>query len=87
MNEVTRRGFVVQASVAGAAAAAGAAGAVVLGDETRRPTGVLPDNLVVHVRDVATSEVAVLAGTTEIVYRDEKLVTSLLNALAKSAGS
>jgi hypothetical protein len=84
MTEVTRRGFVVQASVAGAAAAAGAAAMPLLDAGGTRPAGVLPETLVLHVRDLATSEVAILADTEEVVYRDEKLVTSLLQAFARA---
>jgi hypothetical protein len=86
MTEVSRRGFMVQATMLGAAAAAGATASSMLTSDLRRPD-VLPDSLVLHVRDLETAEVAILAGTEEIVYRDAALVGSLLDAFARMTGS
>jgi len=43
-------------------------------------TGVA-ENLIAHVRDVATGEVSLMVGTQEIVYRDPELVARLLRAV------
>ena len=39
--------------------------------------------MVVHVRDLATAEVAMMVGTQEVIYRDPELVSRLV----KTAGS
>ncbi len=36
------------------------------------------EQLIVHVRDVASGEISVMAGTSEVVYRDADLVGRLL---------
>lgn len=89
MTEVSRRGFVVQATMVGAAgavaAAAGMASAPLMAPALRRPE-VLPESLVLHVRDLEAAEVAILVGSEEIVYRDSALVASLLDAFARKSG-
>jgi len=85
MTEVSRRGFMLQATVVGAAAATGATATSMLTPALRRPD-VLPDSLLLHVRDLETGEVAILAGTKEVVYRDVALVDSLLDAFARMTG-
>lgn len=40
----------------------------------------LGDTLMLHVRNVATGEVALLAGTGEVIFRDRELVKRLLRA-------
>jgi hypothetical protein len=88
VNEVSRRGFIVQASVVGAAAAAGGLAALpTLSSERRVGSGPAPESLVLHVRNIETAEVALLAGTEEIVYRDKQLVSSLLDAFNRSPRS
>jgi hypothetical protein len=36
------------------------------------------EQLIVHVRDVASGEISVMSGTSEVVYRDADLVGRLL---------
>jgi hypothetical protein len=86
MSEVSRRGFVVQASVAGAAAAAATAIPLFADGPASRRSGVLPETLLLHVRDVETSEVAIITEADEVVYRDEQLVNALLHALSRKQG-
>jgi hypothetical protein len=38
----------------------------------------LGEHLIVHVRDVASGEISVMAGTSEVVYRDADVVARLL---------
>jgi hypothetical protein len=47
----------------------------------------LREPMVVHVRDVATAEIAVLVGTQEFVYRDPALVAQLVRAARQAAGT
>jgi hypothetical protein len=88
MHEIARRSFLAQAAVVGAAATTG--GAVPLLLEKHEPVPALPnrlpESLVVHVRDLRTGEVAVMAGTDEVVYRDARLVASILQALTRGTG-
>ena len=90
-TNLTRRGFIARASVGAGVAAAGAAGAFATvrqlwaavstatpEAELRRDQ--LADTLIVHVRDVRRGEVALMAGTREVVYRDPHLVAQLLRA-------
>ena len=83
MSQLTRRTFMVQASLAGAAAASGAAAVPLLAGDALA-AGPTPTTLLLHVRDVRTGEVAVLADSEEIVFRDSRLVASLLQALART---
>lgn len=83
MSELTRRSFIVQASLAGAAAASGSTAALLLADDPLA-AGPTPTNLLLHVRDVRTGEVSVLTDTEEIVLHDSRLVGSLLRALART---
>jgi hypothetical protein len=94
MTKLTRRRFVVQASIgAGAAVAAGAAlaapalQAVVAPAVTRvveRHPPVPAEPVVLHVRDMATSTVAVTVGTREVVFQDRDLVQHLLASVRRS---
>jgi hypothetical protein len=77
-------------------AAAGGVGAVrgILArapSATVRATGVAPlsEQLIVHIRDVASGEISVMAGTSEVVYRDADLVARLLRGAqqAPAAGA
>jgi hypothetical protein len=45
----------------------------------------LPVPMVVHVRDVATAEIAVLVGEQEFIYRDPALVTRLIQTANQAA--
>ena len=56
MTDVSRRGFMVQATVGSAAAATGVAALELV--KEGRPTGINPDTLLLHVRDIATSEIS-----------------------------
>jgi hypothetical protein len=94
MKEVTRRGFITQASVVGAAAAvvgissmpSGAAAAEAASSPASglKIKGSVPEDVVVHIRDAKTSEVALIAGEDEFVYHDAKLVSSVLSKFSKS---
>lgn len=89
MQEVSRRGFIVQASAVGAAAAV--ATVVPLSKQPATATaaaepvsaakinGPVPDDMVVHIRDPKTGEVALIAGHEEVVYTDARLVSSVLS--------
>lgn len=100
MKEVTRRGFITQASVVGAAAAvvgmssmpssASAAQSTSGASSAHEPAsdvairGSAPEDVVIHIRDAKTSEVALIAGHEEYVYHDAKLVSSVLSKFNKS---
>jgi len=88
MHELARRSFLTQAAVIGAAATTAGALPLLLEDhaDLAVPPRRLPESLVVHVRDLRTGEVAVMADTEEVVYRDAKLVASILQALARGTG-
>jgi len=45
----------------------------------------LLEPMVVHVRDVATAEIAVLVGTQEFIYRDPELVARLIQTAKQAA--
>ena len=95
MKEVTRRGFITQASVVGAAAAVVGISSMPLPAPRRaesrssspasdlRINGPVPEDVVVHIRDAKTSEVALIAGEDEFVYHDAKLVSSVLSKFSK----
>ena len=92
MNEVTRRGFIAKTSVAGAAAVFGGLAMPSAADAAQvksavpdhRLKGAPPQDVVLHIRDARTSEVALIAGTQEFVFRDRSLVSSVLHQLNKS---
>lgn len=93
MNEVTRRGFITKASVVGAAAAVGgiaaaptaqAAASAAPAAPDHRLSGRPPEDVVLHIRDAKTSEVALIAGDEEFVFHDRQLVSSVLHKLNKS---
>ncbi len=87
MNELTRRRFLTHTSIG--AALAGAV-AIVPGlttafkltgpTATLHPEAGLSEPLVAHVRDLASGEIALLVGTTEVVYRDRDLARRLYAA-------
>jgi hypothetical protein len=90
MDPVSRRSFLLRGSagLAGAAAvgsgglvavvgsAAAASGAPLSDDEV----AALDGPVLVHVRDAATGEVAVLVGDREVTFTDRTLVATLLRA-------
>jgi hypothetical protein len=89
MAELTRRGFIVNTSALGAAAAGSVAATQLMTGSSptvARPKNFVPDTLVVHIRDLATSEIALMAGTAEVVYRDAELVDRLLAAAKRNIG-
>ena len=88
MHELARRSFLAEAAVIGAAATTAGALPLLLEEQADRPTlpKGLPGSLVVHVRDLRTAEVAIMADTEEVVYRDARLVASILQALARGTG-
>jgi len=49
------------------------------------PDIALLEPMVVHVRDVATAEIAVLIGTQEFIYRDPELVGRLVQTARLAA--
>jgi hypothetical protein len=90
-TELTRRGFIARTSVGVGMAAAGAAGAVATIPQLWAAVSTATsdadlswdrpaETLIVHVRDVRRGEVALMAGTREVVYRDPQLVATLLRA-------
>ena len=92
MADLTRRRFLTKTSlgvglaVTGLAAAAQLEGAVNAGGaNSHHPlAGGLPDNTVLHVRDVASGEFVLLAGTREIVFRDLELARNLVAAVSRA---
>jgi hypothetical protein len=69
---------------------ASAAGAVepaasLAATEPRRDAVTLAGPMLVHIRDLATAEIALMVGTQELVYRDPELVSRLVRTAA-SAG-
>jgi hypothetical protein len=92
-TELTRRRFFQQTSIGVGMAMAGAAvwpNPTLPHEPPNAPAGALPSSslsapIVVHVRDVATAEIAVLVGTQEIVYRDAELVARLLQTAGPAA--
>jgi hypothetical protein len=100
MPDVTRRGFLAGVSVATGVGIAGGLGlhnALLGAGAAHLPTvaaqapapsvdGVtLAGPMLIHVRDLATAEIAMMVGTQELVYRDPELVSRLVRAAA-SAG-
>jgi hypothetical protein len=101
MSEVSRRRFLTRTSLGvGVAVAAVAALPHAALAQAAPPAGqnLLPNGpleslsgmallepMVIHVRDVATAEIAVLVGTQEFVYRDPALVAHLVVQTARRA--
>jgi len=88
MAELTRRSL-LEASAAGAVAAGAAAGMVPAGWDRAAGRGAplsLPRDVVVHVADAGRAEVAVLAGTRELLVRDEELVARIAALVARAEG-
>ncbi len=92
MSELTRRRFLVGTSAGVGVAVAGAltalpavlpAAGAHLG-VSNQPLDPNAGPMVLHVRDVASGEVALMAGTTEVVYRDQELVRRLVSRAAPS---
>jgi hypothetical protein len=85
---LSRRRFLSHVPLAAAVgvAAAGGVGAVrsilprARSTAAVQATGVAPlgEQLIVHIRDVASGEISVMAGTSEVVYRDADVVARLL---------
>jgi hypothetical protein len=91
MVELSRRSLleVSAAGAVGAGAAAGAAAAVVtgaVGAPGRTRALPLPNDVVVHVRDLDRAELTVLTGTGELVAHDEELVARIAALAARVAG-
>lgn len=93
MKEVSRRGFITKASVVGAAAAVGGLASTSAAEAKpgispaapdHRLSGSAPQDVVLHIRDAKTSEVALIAGSEEYVFHDRQLVSSVLHKLNKS---
>ena len=88
MAKLTRRGFFRQTSASVVSIGMLSAGSVIAADPeapedvaTQLPNvASLSEPVVAHIRDVATSEVSLLVGTREIIYRDPQLVGRLLQA-------
>ena len=83
------------AASAGAAAGVAAAGSLaairnLTGTGSAPGTGspgIVPpeEHMIVHVRDISTGEMAIMAGTREVVYRDPEIVARLLHG-SRQAG-
>lgn len=87
MAALSRRRFLSHAPVVAAVGmvAAGGLGALRGVFKSGSPAAVdatavtpLGEHLIVHVRDVASGEISVMAGTSEVVYRDADVVARLL---------
>jgi hypothetical protein len=50
-------------------------------------TVTLAGPMLVHVRDLATAEVAMMIGTQELVYRDPALVSRLVRTAVSASGA
>jgi hypothetical protein len=97
MADVSRRGFLTQVSIATGVGVAGGFGLHKLlepatGDTQQQMQApleasevMLAGPMLVHIRDVATGEVAVMVGTQELVYRDAALVAHLVRTAARAA--
>jgi hypothetical protein len=90
---LTRLSFMkVSATAAAGAAAVGMPAAVVLASD---PHGVAidpatppkTDSVMAYVRDEVSGEVTIVAGSSEMTYRDPALVKRLLAAAPKSGGT
>ncbi len=89
MTRLTRRGFFKQTSVnvgIGAAALGMLTTLSRLEVASTRSNSqhaihtLSPENLVAHVRDFATGEIALMVGTTEVIVHNPELVQRLLQA-------
>jgi len=87
MAKLTRRGFFRQTSASVVSIGMLSAGSAIVADPeapedaaTQLAGVAFSEPVVAHVRDIATSEVALLVGTREIIYRDPQLVGRLLQA-------
>ena len=87
MAALSRRRFLSHAPVVAAVGMAAAGGLGALRGMFRSgppaavdATGLTPigEHLIVHIRDVASGEISVMAGTSEVVYRDADVVARLL---------
>jgi hypothetical protein len=90
---VTRLSFMkVSAGAAAGAAALGVPAAVVLTGESRGvaidpATAPKADAVMAYVRDADRGEVTIVAGTSEMTYRDPALVKRLLAAAPQHGGT
>ena len=89
MESVSRRRLLgtagAAAGTAAIAAAPSVARAAMEGGEVADPSGPPPEEAVVAVvRDAERGEVTVMAGTSELTYRDKSLVKRLMKAAPKS---
>ena len=86
MAELTRRTFLTCASmgVAAGAVTGGLTALPLVGDPPLRPEEVPVDDLIVHVRNVSTGEIALMVDTREVVYRDPSLAARLMHMARKS---
>jgi len=88
MAKMTRQGFITKTSAGAVALGAlvalpGLPHSEAAGRPTPQGTGMdaeLHQPLMLHVRNAATGEVALLVGTREIVYHDRALVRRLVQA-------
>jgi hypothetical protein len=85
VTKLTRRSFLKQTSVSAATfgllPAIPALAAIRHSPEAAAPkSATFTGPMVVHVSDVATGEVTLLAGAREIVFRDPQLVARLIKA-------
>ena len=94
MSDLTRRRFLTKTSLGVGLAVTGLAAATQLegvlpsvGAPRRSVAGQLPDNTVLHVKDLTTGEFVLLAGTQEIVFRDLDLATQLVTAVNRAAAA
>ena len=93
MAKLTRRTFLTCASmgVAAGAVTGGLTALPLVGDAPLRPedvpgatAGEPVDDLIVHVRNVSTGEIALMVDTREVVHRDPSLAARLMHVARKS---
>ncbi len=78
MSKLSRRGFLGAAGAAGVAAVA--ATTIDTGDDTLPPGASGTGPIVARVRDAASGEVTVYAGTREVTRKDRALVAAIARA-------
>jgi hypothetical protein len=93
MTELTRRGFLRHASVGAAAGSLAGGLAAMPHMEGPRRTLEMPvttaaesvGDLIAHVRNVPTGEIALMIGSREVIHRDRSLAARLLDIARTSA--
>jgi len=98
MAELSRRSFLTTASIGVVAAGAAAGGAIVPslmaitagdaatpGADALGPAEAIDEDIIAHVHQASTGEIAILVGSEEIIYRDPELVSRLAAGARRAA--